>query len=240
MKRHVRYHLWMSFRRSWARVAPFVFVPSLALIACVGDAVTPPPQPDASTDAQSGTDASTTETGQDTSVAETSVGDGNADAPVDAGVCSNAQPGNTVNLPTTGNFTFAPQSAPLKAGTYVLTDAFYSCASCSVVTASAVGGLIITISGQTVTIQRRFDLQEQGQPLQSVADRWTGTFDQLNANLSLTRECPSASPKTDWYATVPPTDAGKARINMGFASEFQVKDKSTSSQFNPTFVFTQL
>jgi hypothetical protein len=229
----------MSLHKIGAGLAPFV-VGAGILVACVGDTTVPPTgQPDAAADVQGGNDAPATETGTDTSVADTSV-DVTPDAPVEAGICSNAQPGNTVNLPGGGNFLVSQQSTPLKAGTYALTDAYYSCFNCSVVSASAIGGLIVSIVGQTVTIQRRLDLQEQGQSLQSVADRWSGTFDQINQNLSVARQCPTVSPNTDWFANVPPTDAGKARLHVSFGNEFQVKDKTTSTQFSPTFVFTQL
>ncbi len=226
----------MSFRNTWAKAALPSAV-SLLVAACVGDASSQGSN-DASADApgvvDSGSADAPAEATADATVDATEAGPG------DSGVCSKAQPGNTVTLPVAGAILTAQPSTSIKPGTYQMTDAYFVCPNCSTVSSSATGGLVVSIVGQTVTIERRVDLQEQSQPQQSVADRWTGTFDQLNSKLTVSRDCPTAAAATDWATLSPAIDAGKPRLNIRFGTEFHVKDKNSSSSFYPTFVFTQL
>lgn len=208
---------------------------SLLLVACVGD--TPVvPVPEAGIDSSTHPDGSADSSAVDSSVPETSTDATTSDV-VDAAPCTNtAVVGNTVTLPTTGNFIIQPNSEAMTAGDYKLTGASYQCNSCSVKSTSAVGGLKVTVTGPTVVIERRMDLQVSGDPLVSVVDKWTGTFDQINSTLKLTRVCPGSAIASDWGAIF---KASTKTLDITFTPpELQTK-LSNNSPISPTYQFTK-
>lgn len=210
---------------------------ALTLVACVGDTPVATP-PEAGVDSSTQGDAALDSSVVDSSSPDTGVVDATTDA-VDAGCPNSASVGNVVNLPTSGFLTFAPISGPMTSGDYVLTSAYYNCNNCSTKSASAVGGVRITVTGPNVTIERRLDVQVSGDPLQTRVDRWAGTFDQLNNTLKLTRVCPGSSVSADWFAVFPSVDASsKKTVELGFGTDVQTKT-TTNGPATPTFVFTK-
>lgn len=220
----------MRFSRCFA-LAAFASA-TLVLVACVGDTpVTPVPEAgiDSSPTNDAAADTSLPDSSPDTST------DATSDV-VDAAPCINtALVGNTISLPTTGNLIFAPTSDPMTSGDYKLTSAYYNCQSCSMKSASAVGGLKVTVTGPNVTIERHVDVQVAGDPLQSVVDRLSGTFDQINNTLKLTRECPGSNIKDDWGAVF---KASNKTLEIQFPNNLKTKD-TTNNPGIPTYVFTK-
>lgn len=178
----------MRFLRLIAAIASASSAGALFL-ACVGD--TPVTNvPDASTG-----DAATQDTGTPTDSASEAAppGDG-GDASVG---CSNPVVGLSFPLPTTAaNSVFFPQSVgPLLAGDYKLTGFGFLTGICfpapcpyNPKAGSAFGGLRITsLGGNNFAIERHVEAQQSKKTV--ILDRFTGTYDQLNRNLTVTRAC---------------------------------------------------
>lgn len=221
----------MRFSRCFA-LAAFASA-TLVLVACVGDTpVTPVPEAgiDSSPTNDAAADTSLPDSSPDTST------DATSDV-VDAAPCINtALVGNTINLPTSGNFTFFPNSEAMTSGDYKLTSAFYSCNACTTKAGSAVGGLKITVTGPNVVVERHIDVQVSGDPQQSVVDRWSGTFDQINSTLKLTRECPGSAVSANWTASF---KASTKTVQIDFPPpELQTKE-TNNTPISPTWVFTK-
>lgn len=200
-----------------------------AFLACVGDSpVTPPPGVDASTDSTTPTpDASG---GND---AQTS-----PDTGIDAGPCSNAIPGNALALPTSGSSLIPQGGGPFLAGDYVLTQMRADCIPCDLKPGSVIAGIHVDVSGATYTIQRRITYQIGGQPQVQVLDRWSGTYDQLNAKVSMTQVCPQPGSPTTWQAYLPvSSDGGADLVVMRFGSEFKTQKLDGGADAGPTLTW---
>lgn len=198
-----------------------------AILACVGDSPAPQTTPDASVDAAPLVDAS--------NVKDTGVGD----TGVDAGPCSNAIPGNIIAMPTLGSNLIPQGGGPLLAGDYVLTQARADCFPCDLKTGSAVGGIHVSVSGSTYTIERRLTIQLGGQPQVQVLDRWSGTYDQLNAKMGMSEQCPGSGNPTTWQAYLPvSTDGGADFMFMRFGTELRTQRTDGGVDAGPTLTWT--
>lgn len=196
------------------------------ILACVGDSPAP----------QTTNDASVIDAGNDVATKDTGV----VDTGVDAGPCSNAIPGNSIPMPTLGSSLIPQSGGPLLAGDYVLTQARADCLPCDLKSGSAVGGIRVTVSGATYTIERRITYQLSGQPQVQVLDRWSGTYDQLNAKLGMVQDCPqSGGPITTWPAFLPvSTDGGADFIFLRFGTEFRTQRTDGGVDAGPTLTWT--
>ncbi len=208
----------------------FALSGSSVLLACVGDSPLAP-APDASSvdTGTAGNDASGTDA--------TSGGDGS----VDAGPCSNAVPGNVVTLPTSGSTPVFPNGGPLLAGDYVLTDVNAGCVPpCTVKGGSITGGLHVSVSGATYTVERQISIQISGQPQKVTLDRWSGSFDQINGKLAGTSVCPTPNLTNTWAAYLPVgPDGGAYNLIIRFEGEFLAQRVDAGDSGSPVqYVFT--
>ena len=200
------------------------------VLACVGDSPVLQPPTDASVDTAPTVDAS-----NDTGVVDTGV----VDTGVDAGPCSNAIPGNSISLPIQGSALIPQGGGPLLAGDYVLTQLRADCFPCDLKSGSAVAGIHVDVSGATYTIQRRITYQISGQSQVQVLDRWSGTYDQLNAKMAVNEQCPTTPDAATWQAYLPvSTDGGADFIFMRFGSEFKTQRTDGGFDAGPTLTWT--
>ncbi len=167
-----------------------VFSSTALFVACVGDTpVTNPP------DASVG-DSATQDTGTtpDSASEAAPPGDSGGDA---TAPCSNPVLGNSFATPTgASNAAFSPPSVgPLLSGDYKLTAFGFATGICfpapcpyNPKAGSAFGGLRVTsLGGNSFSIERHVEAQQSKKTV--LFDRFTGTYDQINRNLTVTRSC---------------------------------------------------
>lgn len=211
----------------------FVLAAPSAVLACVGDAPAVLEKDAAVDPTDAGSDAVTNDAVATDAVAN--------DASVDAGPCSNAVPGNSISLPTSGSVLNPPSGGPLLAGDYVLTQVNAMCLPCTLKGGAAAAGLHVTVSGANVTIERRMDYQITGQPAVQVLDRWTGTYDQLNAKMPVATECPKIGTNATWAAYLPVgADGGASTLVVRFDGEFRGQRTDGGADAGPEYIFTFL
>jgi len=161
------------------------------LFACVGD--TPvTTTPDASTGDSAVQDTGTPPPDSATEAASGDSGDA-------AAACSNPVVGNSFALPTgAANAVFFPPSVgPLLAGDYKLTGFAFLTIICfpapcpfNPKTGAGFGGLRVTsLGGNSFSIERHVEVQQSKKSV--FLDRFTGTYDQINRTLTVTRACTS-------------------------------------------------
>lgn len=205
-------------------------VGSSAVLACVGDSpVAPPP------------DASSVDTGSPGKDASSNDATSGVDGSIDAGPCSNAVPGNVLTLPTSGSTPVFPNGGPLLAGDYVLTNVGAGCVPpCTVKGGNITGGLHVSVSGGTYTVERQISIQIVGQAQKVTLDRWSGTFDQINGKLAATSVCPTPNQTNTWSAFLPVgADGGTYNLIVRFEGEYLAQRADAGDSGSPVqYVFT--